>query len=303
MTQRCADRRCRCVPVSSCDRKAAGFASFRVRNRCAVEHFCYSLAVRAFPFFLATLLVAGPAALAPMGADAATPQPQETPPPTGATSTPSTRPVIVLDPAHGGTDPGARGENLLEKDVVLEMARTARAELERQGYRVVMTRNDDSNPSYDERAAMANAYRDSIFISLHVSSTGKPGTARAYYEQTALANPTASGAAASNAANPPPPASGLVLWEKAQQAHVDASHHLADAIQAQLAQLFPGSSGAAAPARVRGLRSVASPAVAIEISNVSVAKADSLISLATPLATALVRSIGAFRVPESNGAK
>ena len=87
-----------------------------------------------------------------------------------------------IDPAHGGTDSGARGgTGVLEKDVVLAFAKTLRAEIERQGYRAVLTRSDDSNPSYDDRAAMANGYRDVIFISLHIASTGAAGTARAYY--------------------------------------------------------------------------------------------------------------------------
>ena len=90
----------------------------------------------------------------------------------------------MINPAHGGTDNGARGQNgSVEKDVVLVFARMVRSEFERQGYRVVMTRNDDSNPSYEDRAAIANAYRDAIFISFHVSSTGQIGTARAYSYQ------------------------------------------------------------------------------------------------------------------------
>jgi len=251
---------------------------------------------------LAVLLAAGHAALAPVCAAAATPPQEETQPSRVATSAASKKPVIVLDPAHGGADPGARGEGLLEKDIVLEMARTVRAELERQGYRVVMTRNDDSNPSYDERAAMANAYRDSIFITLHISSTGQPGTARAYFDQAAAAAPPAPGAATPNVASPAPPP-GLLPWDQAQQTESDASRKLADAIQAHLAQLFPGSAGAAAPAAVRGLRSVAAPAAAIEIASVSVPKPESLTALAAPLATALVRGIAAFRAVDPNGAK
>src|SRR5271170_3853963 len=93
-------------------------------------------------------------------------------------------PVIVINPAHGGTDEGARADNgLLEKNVVLIFARMLRSEFERQGFRVVMTRNDDSNPSYEDRAAVANAYRDAIFISLHVSSTGALGATRTYSYQ------------------------------------------------------------------------------------------------------------------------
>jgi N-acetylmuramoyl-L-alanine amidase len=95
-----------------------------------------------------------------------TPAPQ--PHPNSAPASPSPLgppPVIILDPAHGGTNTGARGENgLVEKDLVLQIARTLQAQLENQGYRVLMTRTDDSNPSYDDRAAMANAYRDAIFI-------------------------------------------------------------------------------------------------------------------------------------------
>ena len=67
-------------------------------------------------------------------------------------------PVIVLDPAHGGIDNGARGQSgVVEKDLVLLFARTARLALEREGFRVVMTRNDDSDPSFDDRAALANS--------------------------------------------------------------------------------------------------------------------------------------------------
>ena len=118
---------------------------------------------------------------APPTAPAAVPAPAPAPPQAAA----PVGPIIVLDPAHGGTDTGARGENIAEKDVVLRMAQSVRAELERRGYRVVMTRIDDSNPSYDDRAAVANARRDAIFISLHASSTGTDGTVRAYYMQFA----------------------------------------------------------------------------------------------------------------------
>lgn len=113
----------------------------------------------------------------------ASPQ-QTTPPPQTVPPQQPSGPVIVLDPAHGGTDNGARGPSgIFEKDIVLNMARTVRAELQSHGYRVVLTRDDDSNPSYDDRAAVANAFRDAIFVTLHVASTGTPGTARAYYDQ------------------------------------------------------------------------------------------------------------------------
>jgi N-acetylmuramoyl-L-alanine amidase len=117
-----------------------------------------------------------------------TPTPPQQPAPAQNLTAPAapvrTGPVIVINAAHGGTDDGARADNgLVEKNVVLIFARMLRSEFERQGFRVVMTRNDDSNPSYEDRAAVANAYRDAIFISLHVSSTGQLGATRTYSYQ------------------------------------------------------------------------------------------------------------------------
>ncbi len=248
--------------------------------------------------FVASLIVAA-AVLAsqPLSATAQTspvsaPETPQSPAPAG--------PVIVLDPAHGGTDTGARGEAVVEKDVALQIARTVRAGLERQGYRVVMTRNDDSNPSYDDRAAVANAYREVIFISLHVASTGAPGTVRAYYTQFAapVASEAVTGAASPKAPNPP--ASRLLNWEEAQRPYLDASHRLADLIQGELAQAFSGSPPVSTGVPVRVLRSVTAPAVAVEISSVSTPTPDLLTASAAPLADAIARAIAASR-PANSG--
>src|ERR1700728_625674 len=209
-----------------------------------------------------------------------------------------TGPVIVIDPAHGGTDTGARGQNgLIEKDMVLLMARITRYALEREGFRVVMTRNDDSNPSYVDRAAIANAYRDVIFISFHISSTGTPNTARAYFYQFSQTPPTASAITTNANTLPitPPKTTSLLGWEEAQRPFADASHHLADILQADLTLRFSGSPAAASGVAVRGLRSVAGPAVAIELSNVAVSDPNQLVAMAEPVATSIVHSITATR--------
>jgi N-acetylmuramoyl-L-alanine amidase len=232
--------------------------------------------------------------------------PQEVPPLQPVSPTPAPAgPVIVLDPAHGGTDSGARGENgVVEKDLVLQIARTVRAELQRQGYRVVMTRDDDTNPSYDERAAVANARRSAILISLHVGSTGTAKTVRAYYDQfwTPIPSltPAESNAGAKRVA---PLINTLAPWEQAQRPYVDASHRLADLLQIQLAQLFAGSPIRSTGAAVRALRSVAAPAVACEISSVTIANPDSLNAAAAPLATAILHSVIAFRAARPPGAR
>ena len=211
-------------------------------------------------------------------------------------------PTIVINPAHGGTDNGARGQSgQVEKDVILIFARMLRSEFERQGYRVVMTRNDDSNPSYEDRAAIANGYRDSILISMHVSSTGKVGTARAYSYQFAapLAAASISGGAGSALPSVTPTAatrvSSLVLWDQAQQPFVEVSHRLADMLQVQLAQRFGGSPAVSTRIAVRELRSVAAPAVAVEVSSVSVGDPNTLLVMGAPLAASIVRGVQVLR--------
>jgi len=212
------------------------------------------------------------------------------------------RPVVILNPAHGGADTGARGPSgAIEKDVVLLFARIARIELERQGYRVVMTRNDDSNPSYDDRAAVANSHRDALFITIHLGSTGTVGSMRAYYYQ--FPSPPPSAAGANPAPQSAPSSGGLISWDEAQRPNAEASRHFADILEGVLAQHFGGSPAAPAGAAVRELRSVAAPAVAVEISSVAVNDPNYLTALAQPLATSILRSIQAYRPAAAMGAK
>ena len=214
--------------------------------------------------------------------------PEQTPPPPVRFG-----PVVVIDPGHGGTDTGARGATLVEKDVVLQVAKILRVELERLGYRVVMTRNDDSNPSYEDRAALANAYRDAIFVSLHVSSTGVTGDTRAYFYQF----PVPFQATDASLSSEPVKQSfrGAIPWEEAQRPFSDQSRRLANLVQIELAHRFPQSPNAPTPAAVRNLRSVAAPAAAVEISSVSVSDPIALTSLSGLLAASVARGIAAFR--------
>jgi N-acetylmuramoyl-L-alanine amidase len=240
----------------------------------------------------------------PEQAPAAQTPPPTTPPAAPALAPPQTAgPAIVLDPAHGGTDTGARGENAVEKDVVLQPARTVRAVLERQGYRVVLTRNDDSNPSYDDRAATANAYREPIFVSLHAASTGPAGSVRAYYMQFAAAITAPAQAAAGNSAARAAPPVALARWEDAQRAYAGASHRLADVMEGEFAQSFQGSPPYSAGVPVRALRSVIAPAIAVEVSNVSGETPDVLAAMGEPLGEAIARGIAAFRQAGMGGTK
>jgi len=82
------------------------------------------------------------------------------------------RPLIVLDPGHGGIDTGTKGSGgELEKDVVLAFAQTLREKLESSGkYRVVMTRSDDTFIPLAERVRFARSRNAGLFISVHADA-------------------------------------------------------------------------------------------------------------------------------------
>ncbi|MGD9509603.1 MAG: N-acetylmuramoyl-L-alanine amidase [Geminicoccaceae bacterium] len=81
-------------------------------------------------------------------------------------------PVVVLDPGHGGTDPGAISvSGLYEKTIVLEMARELETLIERSGrYRVALTRESDAYIPLRDRIAKARRLGGDVFISLHADS-------------------------------------------------------------------------------------------------------------------------------------
>jgi N-acetylmuramoyl-L-alanine amidase len=79
---------------------------------------------------------------------------------------------VVLDPGHGGTDPGAHAAvgGLVEKDLTLDVARRLRPLLTEAGFEVVMTRDGDETISLRERALLANLHRGDLFLSIHFNS-------------------------------------------------------------------------------------------------------------------------------------
>ncbi len=82
-----------------------------------------------------------------------------------------TRKVIVIDPGHGGHDPGAAGAVYHEKDITLATARVLRDRLERTGrYKVVMTRDSDTYIPLETRVRIARRANADLFISLHADS-------------------------------------------------------------------------------------------------------------------------------------
>ena len=79
--------------------------------------------------------------------------------------------TVVLDPGHGGKDPGAVGVGgIREKDVTLTIAKALAADLEQRGFRVVLTRDGDRAIDLEERTAIAEASGGDLFVSLHANA-------------------------------------------------------------------------------------------------------------------------------------
>ncbi len=92
--------------------------------------------------------------------------------------------VIVLDPGHGGSDPGAIGPGgTREKDVNLKIALAASAWLQKQGVQVVLTRVDDYDVSLQNRCDIANQAGAACFVSIHCNAATDPDAqgAETYY--------------------------------------------------------------------------------------------------------------------------
>ncbi|MHB1012601.1 MAG: N-acetylmuramoyl-L-alanine amidase [Desulfobacteria bacterium] len=134
------------------------------------------------------VLPASPDDVVPPGSVAAGPSPSDPPSfpvavappaspadPSGGPAAPARkhRVRVMIDPGHGGKDPGAIGPTgLKEKDVVLAIGRKIREKLTRSGgFDVRMTRDEDVFIPLEERTAMANKGRVDLFVSLHINAS------------------------------------------------------------------------------------------------------------------------------------
>lgn len=79
--------------------------------------------------------------------------------------------IVAVDPGHGGKDKGYHDSSGQEKKYALLLARELRAQLERAGFRVVLTRDSDVNLALSERPKLAMRRGADLFVSLHFNST------------------------------------------------------------------------------------------------------------------------------------
>jgi N-acetylmuramoyl-L-alanine amidase len=155
--------------------------------------------------------------------------------------------VIMIDPAHGGSELGAAlNEAIPEKDVTLAIARRLREQLVSRGIRAVLLRDSDATLSTDQRAQIVNAAHPALYVAIHATSQGRG--MRIY---TAML-----------------PASGdnsgpFVDWETAQSAVLSRSRLVQDQIAATIQKTgFPLRS---LIAPLRPLNNVTVPALAVEL--------------------------------------
>ncbi len=78
--------------------------------------------------------------------------------------------TIVIDPGHGGKDPGAVGKIAYEKDIALAVGKRLRDKLKRHGFQIKMTRDDDTFIELQDRPATATKAQGDLFISLHCNA-------------------------------------------------------------------------------------------------------------------------------------
>jgi N-acetylmuramoyl-L-alanine amidase len=162
-------------------------------------------------------------------------------------------PLVVIDPGHGGRDPGASGETtgIAEKDVTLELAKAIRAELAASGrVRVALTREDDRFIPLPDRYAIARRLDADLFISLHADAAPSNDAARgatvytlsevasdreaALLAQRENAADAMGGAALSSDANV-----NFILIDLAQRESMDISARFARILHREAAPLFP----------------------------------------------------------------
>ncbi len=114
-----------------------------------------------------------------------------------------TAPLVIVDAGHGGHDGGAVANDIVEKNLALDLARRLKHELEAAGLRVLMTRDSDVFLPLEARAALTGRHNAAAFVSVHLNTDGDGTTAEGietYFAETKLlsARQTSKGSPASS---------------------------------------------------------------------------------------------------------
>ena len=93
--------------------------------------------------------------------------------PNHSTNPPTTKKksfTVVIDPGHGGAALGAVGRRSKEKEIVLDVSKKLKTELEKLGFKAILTRTTDVNVAFRERSEIANRNHADLFLSIHANS-------------------------------------------------------------------------------------------------------------------------------------
>ena len=222
-------------------------------------------------------------------------------------------PVIVLDPGHGGVETGAVGPGgLQEKDVTLDLARRVKVLLDRQGFTVVLTRDDDRILPLDDRTAIANQNRAELFLSIHLNASKRKtavGAETYFLSSDATDDEARTLAAMENKAYrasdaPPAAADGtdrgleLILWDLAQNTYMAESSKLAEAVQRELNALTGVRDRGVRQAPFRVLMGATMPAILVETGFISNAEEEARLkddAYKDKIAQGIAQAVAAFR--------
>jgi N-acetylmuramoyl-L-alanine amidase len=203
-------------------------------------------------FVLAALgLIAAQTAPSPAGSQPASPQTPAAPTqaaqsPVQSIPTPP-KPLIIIDPAHGGTESGAvLNPTILEKDITLALARRLRLDVGTHGLVAELVRDGDVNLSTDDRAARANAAHPVLYVCLH--ATSEIGGIRIY---------TAMLGEGEDRLGP------FIGWNTAQFPSLRASRAAQQGVASAIQKSGIAARSLVAP--LRPLNNVISPAIAVEL--------------------------------------
>ncbi|MDX1624248.1 MAG: N-acetylmuramoyl-L-alanine amidase [Gemmatimonadota bacterium] len=198
---------------------------------------------------------------------------------------------IVVDPGHGGHDPGASGPGgTREKDVVLAIGKALKSALEsREGVEVILTRDEDAFVKLGERTRMANDQRADLFVSIHANAAENPAAEgfETYFLSAAKTEDARRVARMENAAiryeNPEiDPASlddlNFILWDLAQNEYLRESSVLAETIQRELDRRLSLESRGVKQAPFYVLNGAFMPAILFETAFITNPREESLLN-------------------------
>lgn len=170
--------------------------------------------------------------------------------------------ILVLDPGHGGRDPGSKGASLLEKDFTLRAANFLAERLGvREDLKVVLTREGDVELTTVRRAAVANFNGASLMISLQADASWTPG---ARGPSVLVAAPQRPPAAADE-----PPGAAALRWERGQNVHLAASRRFAQGLRDRFSVILGGGPVPVRALPLRNLEGARLPSVYVSLGVIS----------------------------------